>query len=46
MEEEKVDLNQMTIEQLKALCYDQIVTLQRIQQNINAIQAELVKRQP
>ena len=35
----------MTIEELKALCYDQIVLLNQAQANINVIQAELQKRE-
>ena len=40
-----MDITQLTLEQLKALAYDQIVILNQTQANINAIQAEIVKRQ-
>jgi hypothetical protein len=40
-----MNLDGMTIEQLEALCYRQIVILNQTQQNINIIQAELAKRQ-
>lgn len=39
-----VDLSSMTIEALKALAYDQLVLLNQTQANINAIQAEINKR--
>lgn len=35
----------MTTEQLKALCYDQIVVFNQAQANINVLQAEITKRQ-
>ena len=41
----EMNLEEMTIEQLEALCYRQIVLLNQTQQNINIIQAELAKRQ-
>lgn len=37
-------LEDMTLEHLKSLAYDQLVELQRIQTNINLIQAEISKR--
>jgi hypothetical protein len=37
-------LEEMTVEELKALAYDQIVLLQQTQNNINLIQAEINKR--
>jgi phosphoribosyl-ATP pyrophosphohydrolase len=40
-----MDISNMTIEELKALCYDQIVLLNQAQANINVIQAELQKRE-
>lgn len=42
--EKEMNLEEMTIEQLEALCYRQIVTLNLTQNNINIIQAELSKR--
>jgi hypothetical protein len=39
-----VDITALTIEQLKALAYDQILVLNQTQANINAIQAEIAKR--
>ena len=42
--EKEMNLEEMTIEQLEALCYRQIVTLNQTQNNINIIQAELSKR--
>jgi len=40
-----MDIIKMSIEQLKALCYDQIVLFNQAQNNINIIQAEIAKRQ-
>ena len=42
---EQKDITKMTIEELKALAYDLIVMLQQTQNNINVVQAEIVKRQ-
>jgi hypothetical protein len=39
-------LEQMTLVELKALAYEQIVLSQQIQNNIIAIQAEITKRDP
>jgi hypothetical protein len=39
-----MDISQMTLEQLKALAYDQLVILNQTQANINVIQAEIKKR--
>ena len=39
-----MDLTTMTLEQLKALAYDQLVELQRIQQNLQILNAEIDKR--
>ena len=48
-EESKVEkprtIEEMTIEELKATCYDQILLLQSIQNNINILQTEINKRQ-
>ena len=35
----------MSVEELKALCYDQIVLLQQAQNNVNILQAEINKRE-
>ena len=40
-----MNVEDMTIEQLKALAYDQIVVFNRAQANINIIQAEIDKRE-
>jgi len=40
-----MDITTLTIEQLKALAYDQILVLNQTQVNINMIQAEIVKRE-
>jgi hypothetical protein len=37
-------LEQMTVDELKALAYDQLVLLQQTQNNINLLQAEINKR--
>ena len=39
-----MELKDMTVEQLKALAYDQLVLLQQTQNNINIIQQEIQKR--
>jgi len=39
-----IDITQMTIEQLKALAYDQVVLLERTRQNLAVLQAEIDKR--
>ena len=39
-----MDITKMTIEQLKALAYDQMVELNIIQRNINSIENEIAKR--
>jgi len=41
-----MDLFKLTLDQLKALCYDQLVILNQAQANINILQAEINKRQP
>ena len=40
-----MDLSTMTLDQLKALAYDQIVLLNQVQANIAAIQVEIQKRE-
>lgn len=40
-----MDITQLTLEQLKALCYDQLVILNQTQANINVLQAEIQKRE-
>ena len=42
--EEKKDITTLTVEELKALAYDQILLLNQAQQNIQIIEAELAKR--
>lgn len=37
-------VEQMTLDELKGLCYDQIVLLQQTQNNINLLQAEINRR--
>jgi len=39
-----MDISKLTIEQLKALAYDQIMLIQQSQNNLNLIQAEIEKR--
>lgn len=39
-----MDITSQTVEQLKALCYDQIVIQQNATNNIAIINAELAKR--
>ena len=45
MEQKQINLQEMTLEQLKALCYDFIVQQAQVQQSINTIQAEINKRE-
>ncbi len=40
-----MDITTMTLEQLKALAYDQIVLLQQTQNNLALLQAEIKKRE-
>jgi hypothetical protein len=40
-----MDITTLTMEQLKALAYDQIVILNQAQANLNTIQAEIAKRE-
>lgn len=42
---EAPDITKMTVAELKAICYDQILLLNQAQQNVNIIQQELAKRQ-
>jgi len=44
MQPQMVDIAALTIEQLKALAYDQIVILNQTQANINLLQVEIQKR--
>jgi hypothetical protein len=37
-------IEEMSIDELKALAYDQVVLLQQTQNNINLLQAEIQKR--
>ena len=37
-------IEQMSLEELKSLCYDQIILLQQTQNNINLLQAEINKK--
>jgi hypothetical protein len=39
-----MDPKTMTLEAIKSLCYDQMVELQRIQNNLNILNAEIAKR--
>lgn len=39
------ELKDMSFEELKALCYDQIVALEQAKQNITVLQQEIQKRQ-
>jgi hypothetical protein len=39
-----MDISKMTVEELKALAYDQIVLLNQTQTNLNILQAEIAKR--
>ena len=41
---EQKKIEDMTVEEIKALCYDQLVLLQQTQNNINLLQAEINKR--
>jgi hypothetical protein len=38
-------IEEMSVIELKALCYEQIVLLQQTQNNINVLQAEIQKRE-
>ena len=40
-----MDITNMTVEQLKALAYDQIAIASNAQKNIQAIEAEIAKKQ-
>ena len=39
-----MDIKSMTVEALKALAYDQLIELQRIQKNIALIEQEILKK--
>ena len=45
MEQQQVNLQEMTLEQLKALAYDLIVQQANIQQSIQVVQQEITKRE-
>jgi hypothetical protein len=40
-----MEISKMSLEQLKSLCYDQIVLLNQTQANINVLQAEIAKKE-
>ena len=44
MEKQKT-IEELSVSELKALAYDQVVLLQQTQNNINIIQAEIAKRE-
>jgi hypothetical protein len=44
MQPQQIDLASLSLEQLKALAYDQIVILNATQANINLLQAEIQNR--
>ena len=44
MEKQKT-IEEMSVSELKALAYDQVVLLQQTQNNINILQAEIAKRE-
>ena len=44
MEKQK-SIEELTLEEIKALAYDQVVLLQQTQNNINILQAEIQKRE-
>ena len=44
MEKQKT-IEEMSIEELKAICYDQFLLLQQTQNNINILQAEITKKE-
>lgn len=39
-----IDIKTLTVEQLKALAYDQYVLLNQTQSNLNILQAEIMER--
>lgn len=39
-----MDITKLTLEELKALAYDQIMLIQQSQNNLNLIQAEIERR--
>ena len=43
-EPKQVNLQELTIEQLKVLAYDTLLLVQRNQNNLNAIQQEIANR--
>ena len=46
MEQKQIDITSpdVTVEQLKALAYDQLLIREQVQANLNALQAEIQKR--
>ncbi len=40
-----LDITQMTVEQLKALAYDQLATIENAQNNLKVVNEEIVKKQ-
>ena len=42
---EQIDITKMTVTELKALAYEQVLLLNQTQANLQAIQAEISKRQ-
>jgi hypothetical protein len=42
---ETIEITQCTLEQLKALAYDQVVLLNQAQVNLNVLQSEIAKRE-
>ena len=45
MEQKQINLQEMTLEQLKALAYDFVVQQANIQQSIQVVQQEIQKRE-
>ena len=39
-----IDISQLTVDQLKALAYDQVLILEQTRNNITILQAEIAKR--
>ena len=42
---EQIDITKMSVTELKALAYEQVLLLNQAQANLQAIQAEIAKRQ-
>ena len=45
MEQKQINLQEMTLEQLKSLAYDFIVQQAQVQQSIQVVQQEIAKRE-